>query len=186
MCLLCLSGGGDFPSTNSPNWLVSNDDIAKKTFVKISGLLNCGLLLQKLLYLQSASLVTSTTAFSCASHTSVVFSDSRCSSVSPMQRITLRPASSEARVLVATSSEVSWKSVRRSEWPNRQKKKKRKKIIREAYPFFYDEMITKDNVWDSSVNELLWAVWVWVLENCRGHGGWKIYTWSPLWMRLTL
>jgi hypothetical protein len=30
MCFLCLSGGCDFPSTNSPNWLISNDDVAEQ------------------------------------------------------------------------------------------------------------------------------------------------------------
>ena len=35
-----------------------------------------------------------------------------------MHRMTLSPVSMAARVFLATSSEVSWKSVRLSEWPS--------------------------------------------------------------------
>lgn len=72
----------------------------------------------RLPHLQSNSFNISTTAWSCSSQTSVVLPASRCSSVSPMQRITLRVAPRAARVFNATSRDVSWKRVRRSEWPS--------------------------------------------------------------------
>ena len=61
----------------------------------------------------AAKAIASTWIFS----TSSVSPDSRCSSVSPTQAITPRPASSAARARRATVSSVSPKSCRRSEWP---------------------------------------------------------------------
>lgn len=57
------------------------------------------------------------TGLSWSSTTCLVLPASRSSSVSPTQRMTESPASIAARVLSATSLDVSWKSVRRSEWP---------------------------------------------------------------------
>jgi hypothetical protein len=68
-------------------------------------------------YLQSASLRTATAACSCSETTFVVSPVSRCSSVSPMQRMTEIEAASAALVFCATISLVSWNRVRRSEWP---------------------------------------------------------------------
>jgi hypothetical protein len=70
-------------------------------------------------YFQSSSFNSSTTALSWRQHTASVWPFSRSARVSPMQRMTERPASRAARVFCATISSVSWKSVRRSEWPAR-------------------------------------------------------------------
>jgi hypothetical protein len=68
-------------------------------------------------FFQSSSLMASTTAPVMPSQMVIVLSASRSSSVSPMQRTTLRPWLRAAAVFLATSSDVSLKSVRRSEWP---------------------------------------------------------------------
>lgn len=59
------------------------------------------------------------TGASCAWQTSAVLLASRSERVSPMQKMTERPLSRATRVFSAMSSELSWKIVRRSEWPFR-------------------------------------------------------------------
>ena len=108
--LLRLRGCGDLTGADGPDGFVCNHDVA-------FCLSDQRKVTDETAYLQSPSLRTSTTAFNCSSQTSAVFPASRSWRVSPMQRITLRPASRAARVLVAMSSEVSLKIVRRSEWP---------------------------------------------------------------------
>ena len=56
---------------------------------------------------------------SCAWQTAAVWFASRSARVSPMQKMTESPLSSATRVFSAMSSELSWKIVRRSEWPFR-------------------------------------------------------------------
>jgi hypothetical protein len=113
MCLLGLVRCRDLACTDSPYRLVRNHNLTAefrehRTLILFGG---------QDAHLQSASFVTCTTALSWVSTTCLHLPASRSSKVSPMQRITDNPASIAALVFCATSSEVSPKIVRRSEWP---------------------------------------------------------------------
>lgn len=98
VCLLGLGRCGYLARSDCPHRLIRNDNLAEdNSNNKQQVMTGC-----KSPYLQSDSLSTSTTALSCSWHTSTVLPDSRCSSVSPMHRMTLSFVSRAVRVFCAT------------------------------------------------------------------------------------
>ena len=116
---LCLGGGGDFARSNRPHRFVRDHDFPtqSQTHSVHQSLDKPNKHEENKTHFQSSALSASTTGFSCAWTTWAVWFASRSARVSPTQRMTERPSSSAARVFWAMRSEVSWKRVRRSEWP---------------------------------------------------------------------
>jgi hypothetical protein len=110
-----LGRSSHFASADCPDWFISNYNFAADKEAHKSDRADEHSQVET--DLQSYSFNRSITVLNWASTTAAVCPDSRSCKVSPTQRMTLSPASRAARVFSATNSEVSWKSVRRSECP---------------------------------------------------------------------
>jgi hypothetical protein len=111
--LLRLCGSRDLARADRPDGLVRDDDVPERTSAKNrtppeqKGGIRCKVRRGVKTYAHCAGSIAFTTAVSCDSTTACVWPASRSVSVSPAQRMILRPASRAARVFFATSSEVS-------------------------------------------------------------------------------